>query len=85
MKRKGKRIIAFLLTFVMIFGWMPTVGWITPENNDLLSVQAAEADSGIWGTCSWNLDADGTLTIGGGTGENLKYSSQYAGRSYVAP
>lgn len=48
-------------------------------------MQAAEADSGTWGTCSWNLNADSTLTIGGGTGVDMEYSTQYNGRSYVAP
>ncbi len=28
--------------------------------------------SGYWGTCAWDIDADGVLTIHGGTGENIE-------------
>ena len=28
--------------------------------------------SGTWGTCSWTIDANGVLTIGAGTGEDVK-------------
>ena len=41
--------------------------------------------SGTWGTCPWEISADGVLTIGAGTGQNVARMSlvPWSGKSYT--
>lgn len=75
-----KRILPLLFSASLILAFSPVDAFAAPSNEPQpidepgsLSAQASNIASGVWGTCPWELSADGTLTVHPGVGPENSY------------
>ena len=74
MKKQWKRAVSIGCAACMLASTMPVTGFNLVAEAQGIETQSDEAaTSGTWGTCEWNLDEDGVLTISGGVAESLRY------------
>ena len=72
MKKQWKKAVSIGCTACMLVSTMPMSGLHLIAEAQGIETQSDEAaTSGTWGTCEWNLDGDGVLTISGGVAESL--------------
>lgn len=85
-----KMLIVCLATITLLLALAPMsalADQTTESNTSLTAAATNSVQSGKWGTCSWEIDAEGTLTIHPGTGANqatpqspwAKYASNIKG------
>ena len=71
MKKQWKRAVSIGCAACMLASTMP-MGFNLVAEAQGIEIQSDEAaTSGTWGTCEWNLDENGVLTISGGVAESL--------------
>ena len=74
MKKQWKKAVSIGCAACMLASTMPVAGFNLVAEAQGIETQSNEAaTSGTWGTCEWNLDEDGVLTISGGVAESLRY------------
>ncbi len=72
MKKQWKKAVSIGCAACMLASTMPVAGFNLVAEAQGIETQSDEvATSGTWGTCEWNLDEDGVLTISGGVAESL--------------
>ncbi len=72
MKKQWKKAVSIGCAACMLASTMPVTGFNLVAEAQGIETQSDEAaTSGTWGTCEWNLDEDGVLTISGGVAESL--------------
>ena len=74
MKKTWKKLISVGCATCLLVSCIPEAGIVlAAETEASVETQSEEAaTSGTWGTCEWNLDEDGVLTISGGVGESIE-------------
>ena len=73
MSKTWKILISVGCATCLLVSCIPESGIVLAAETGV-EVQSEEvATSGTWGTCEWNLDEDGVLTISGGVGESTVY------------
>ena len=71
MKKQWKKAVSIGCAACMLASTMP-MGFNLVAEAQGIEIQSDEAaTSGTWGTCEWNLDENGVLTISGGVAESL--------------
>ena len=73
MKKQWKRAVSIGCAACMLASTMPMGFNLVAEAQGIETQSDEAATSGTWGTCEWNLDEDGVLTISGGVAESLRY------------
>ena len=65
MNSKFKRLLACLLSFMMVVSLFPmsAITAFAEESDEIATVSDNETKSGTWGGIDWTLTTDGTLTI----------------------
>ena len=71
MKKQWKRAVSIGCAACMLASTMPMGFNLVAEAQGIETQSDEAATSGTWGTCEWNLDEDGVLTISGGVAESL--------------
>ncbi|MDO4798817.1 MAG: BspA family leucine-rich repeat surface protein, partial [Coriobacteriales bacterium] len=75
--------ISMLLVLLTVLGFPTDSAWARETQSETLVERSADqgvdtvstsetVDSGTWGTCPWELDADGVLTVYAGKGANQR-------------
>lgn len=81
--RKGKRVLAVFLTLSLVVGLCPGLAFAVPQDDVINTPSEVQATSfvrdGYWGSCYWDISADGTLTIHPGTGEDTYGKPRWSG------
>ena len=81
--RKGKRVLAVFLTLSLVVGLCPGLAFAVPQDDIIYTPSEVQATSsvrdGYWGSCYWDISADGTLTIHPGTGEDTYGKPRWSG------
>ena len=81
--RKGKRALAVFLTLSLVVGLCPGLAFAVPQDDVINTPSEVQATSsvrdGYWGSCYWDISADGTLTIHPGTGEDTYGKPRWSG------
>ena len=73
MKKQWKKAVSIGCAACMLASTMPMGFNLVAEAQGIETQSDEAATSGTWGTCEWNLDEDGVLTISGGVAESLRY------------
>ena len=75
MSKTWKKLISVGCATCLLVSCIPETGIVLAAETGV-EVQSEEAaTSGTWGTCEWNLDENGVLTISGGVGESVSWDS----------
>ena len=80
--RKSKRVLAVFLTLSLVVGLCPGLAFAVSQDgiDTSLEVQATSSvRDGYWGSCYWDISANGTLTIHPGTGEDTYGRPRWSG------
>ena len=63
--KKSHALVSACLSFTLVVGLAPSLAFaeLPSARDESLAAQAGNILSGTWGTCPWEIDADGTLTV----------------------
>lgn len=78
MNSKFKRLLACLLSFMMVVSLFPmsAITAFAEESDEIATVSDNETKSGTWGGIDWTLTTDGTLTIAPTKGTPTKIANK---------
>ena len=82
MKKQWKKAVSIGCAACMLASTMPMGFNLVAEAQGIETQSDEAATSGTWGTCEWNLDEDGVLTISGGVAESLGSNGAPWGNEY---
>ena len=79
MSKTWKKLVSVGCATCLLVSCIPETGIVLAAETEAgVETQSEEAaTSGTWGTCEWNLDEDGVLTISGGVGESIRDGSPW--------
>ena len=79
MSKTWKKLVSAGCATCLLVSCIPEAGIVLAAETEAgVETQSEEAaTSGTWGTCEWNLDEDGVLTISGGVGESIRDGSPW--------
>ena len=73
MSKTWKKLVSVGCATCLLVSCIPETGIALAAETGVETQSEEAATSGTWGTCEWNLDEDGVLTISEGVGESIYY------------
>ncbi|MFQ9193107.1 MAG: BspA family leucine-rich repeat surface protein [Candidatus Gastranaerophilaceae bacterium] len=77
MSKTWKKLVSVGCATCLLVSCIPETGIALAAETGVETQSEEAATSGTWGTCEWNLDEDGVLTISGGVGESIRDGSPW--------
>ena len=72
-----RKILSLASVLVLVFALVPTYVFAAPDSSIDSQADTNLIASGTWGTCPWEIDAEGTLTVYPGKGATLASSRSW--------
>ena len=74
-----RKIVSLVSVLVLVLALVPTYAFAASDSSVESQADTNLIASGKWGTCPWEIDAEGTLTVRPGTGEDTPYTTDWVG------
>ena len=77
MSKTWKKLVSAGCATCLLVSCIPETGIALAAETGVETQSEEAVTFGTWGTCEWNLDDDGVLTISGGVGESIRDGSPW--------
>ena len=77
MSKTWKKLVSVGCATCLLVSCIPETGIALAAETGVETQSEEAVTFGTWGTCEWNLDDDGVLTISGGVGESIRDGSPW--------